>query len=382
MMDLMDNVLILATCSDHKVVSNEIVNYKAGQGIDKFLPSELAKNMYRARQQIRNLIKSNEASRNGIALKQLPYNQHIVDGMDFGCSFETGKYLPALQRYDGRFYKVFGEPSVRCSYLDDKRLKHHLLIVSGLYGLLTPTEPIQCYSCHVTDHHKITNLWREGDLLTNLIAEYIKNNNIKQVFDFMGEDSYRKLISWSAIRTVTDRNVLHCYSKQFAGAALLPSLGILAHELLTENSRQIPMKIGSRHIEKVGNDEILFSISENPDIGIAREISEQVAIVSFNDRIGRMRRNISRFLNVVVPDTKGDDFGLRVKELRKRNHREDYGVIDQMGDFNDKRNKVEYDNYILSQSDQDYINKIYDDIVYWAIYRRDCYDKAEGLEKI
>lgn len=107
------------------------------------------------------------------------------------------------------------------------------------------------------------------------------------MLDFMGEDSYRKLISWDAIRKATDRNVLHCYSKQFAGADILPSLGVLAHEFLADNSRQELVKIGSGHIEKVGNDEIVFSISQNPGIGIAREISEQVAIVSFNDRMGR-----------------------------------------------------------------------------------------------
>jgi hypothetical protein len=48
--------------------------------------------------------------------------------MDFGCPVNRGRYLPALQRYDGMFYKEFGDQNARRLYLADKHPKHHLLI--------------------------------------------------------------------------------------------------------------------------------------------------------------------------------------------------------------------------------------------------------------
>jgi cytoplasmic iron level regulating protein YaaA (DUF328/UPF0246 family) len=380
----MSNILILAICSNHKIESGNDVEYAAFQGIEKFLTENLATEMYDARRQIRKLISSDMASRDGKPLNELPYNQDIVHGMDFRGPVKQGDYLPALQRYDGRFYKEFGKQEERLSYLATDQFEHDMLIVSGLYGLLTPTELIQCYSCHVTDHSAIAKKWTENDLLTRLIVEYIKKRNIVKVFDFMGEESYRNLISWQTIRYETSSNVLHCYSKQFAGAALLPSLGILARKFLVEKSESELLNIRSEQVEKVPNDEIVFLRFPVPGKELAREIIEHAIIASNLDKIGRMRRNILRFLIVAVGDTARshyNDFGVLVQRLKDTKRMHDENAAEKMKKFARLRNEAEYENRELSQKQWQEIREYYNYIEDWA-KSRNRYGKAEGLEKI
>ena len=64
------------------------------------------------------------------------------------------------------------------------RSQHHVLILSGLYGLVTPTEPIQLYSCPIEEGLKIQEIWKKHNSLTRILVEYIKINKIKRVFDF------------------------------------------------------------------------------------------------------------------------------------------------------------------------------------------------------
>jgi hypothetical protein len=340
--------------------------------------------MYDARRQIRKLITSDMASRHGKPLNQMPFNQDIVYGMDFRGPVKRGDYLPALQRYDGRFYKEFGKQEERRSFLASNEFKHDILIVSGLYGLLTPTELIQCYSCHVTDHSAIAKQWTENDLLTRLIVEYIKKRSIVKVFDFMGEESYRKLISWEMIRHETRNNVLHCYSKQFAGADLLPSLGILTRKFLLEKSESELLNIRNEQVEKVPNDEIVFLRFPVPGKELAREIIEHAIIASDLDKIGRMRRNILRFLIVAVGDTTlrhYNDFGVLVQTLKDTKRTHDVNTAEKMKKFARLRNGAEYENRALSQKQWQEIREDYNYIENWAKSRKH-YGKAEGLEEV
>ena len=233
----MSGVLILAICSNHKVETKNISEYYSSSGVGELLSDGLAPRLYDARRSVRNLITSDKVSRNGVLLRDMPFNSRLVDGLDFLGKEKSGLYLPALQRYDGRFYEEFGSTAERSELA--KTIKHHLLIVSGLYGLLTPTEPTQCYSCHVPDHPGIAKQWTRKtrtDLLTQLMLGYIEKFGIVRVFGFMAVDAYRNLISWEMVRHATKGNVFHCYSPQYAGPALLPTLGHLAKQYLTETS--------------------------------------------------------------------------------------------------------------------------------------------------
>jgi len=229
----MSKVLMLAICSNHKVESSDIVPYQSTWRVAEFAPGQLADKLYTARRRVRDLITSDKVARDGKLLRDMPFNSNLMNGPDFEGTDANGSYLPALQRYDGRFYRELGNTKERGSR--SLRIKHHLLIVSGLYGLLTPTEQIQCYSCHVPDHPDIARTWVQKvktDLLTSLIVAYINHFGIVRVFDFMAVDAYRNMVSWEMIRHAVRGNVLHCYSQQFAGPALLPSLGHLANRLL------------------------------------------------------------------------------------------------------------------------------------------------------
>lgn len=378
----MSKVLILTICSNHKVKSDNLVEYKSSWRVSDFLPRDLASDLYKARRQVRDLITSNKASRNGIPLHELPYNQHIVDGLDFRGTTRRGFYLPALQRYNGRFYEKLGDQSARASL--SAKIKHHLLIVSGLYGLLTPTELTQCYDCHIPDHPDIAKYWTtevNTDLLTSLVIGYIKKCGIVKVFDFMGVDDYRKLISWEMIRHATGNNVLHCYSKQFAGADLLPSLGSLAKKFLTEMSETELMKVKAEETIKVPNDEITFLPFPMPEPPLAREISEQATVTSVADTIGRMRRNILRFVDVAVAPRKYHGFKERVEKLKARGHNQDVKMARLMMTFENFRNGVEYDNLKLSEEQRQKVCSDYAIIVKWA-QRHSYYQKAKALEDV
>ena len=81
-----------------------------------------------------------------------PANKNLVHGRDLGGSTTSGQYLPAFERYAGRLYNQIGSDAWQ-SYLG-KQDRVKILIMSGLYGLIEPTEAIQNYDIHLTDTHK------------------------------------------------------------------------------------------------------------------------------------------------------------------------------------------------------------------------------------
>ena len=74
----------------------------------------------------------------GVALPELEYNRHLARGPDFGGD-SRARYRPAVERYEGRFFLGLG--SDRGAVL--RASPHHLLLLSGLYGVLRSFEPIQ-----------------------------------------------------------------------------------------------------------------------------------------------------------------------------------------------------------------------------------------------
>lgn len=149
MHDTKSRVLLLAICSNSKTRVGESPEYHATNGIAQRVPPPIARSLFDGRRRTLALVTS-DAKRYDKSLRDLPYNRDLVPGPDFQLTNPArgAAYLPTALRYTGRFYSRLGED--RHALL--ARSPHHLLIVSGLYGLLTPEEPIQCYSCHVTDH--------------------------------------------------------------------------------------------------------------------------------------------------------------------------------------------------------------------------------------
>jgi hypothetical protein len=364
------SILFIIICSNGKTRLGEVDQYQPqGPTIGEHLP-ECVPLLFKARNDIRTLIAtSDEAGRDGKLLRTFPFNDHLIKGPDFQRGLSRGgQYLPAANRYHGRYYVGIGANG--SPLLDTP---HHVLIVSGLYGLLTPSEPIQCYSCHVLDHPKIPRTWREDDLLTGILVAYIKKFNVARVFEFMADDTYRSLIAWEMVRHATNGNVLHCFSRQFAGPALLPSLAILSRKLLCAPPEiLLSKKAGDSEQISEYADEVIFQPSPIPDLpDLAQEvkIKQQTVRLEVADKIGRMRRNINRMLDSALgSNVSYFGFGQRVASLRNRGRLRDREIAGLMQDFSRIRNPVEYEGLIISETDDKWkrLRSNYAKIEAWA----------------
>ena len=210
-------ILMLTICS---------LNKKAG-GVSEYdesqaLASKLVKtkdDLLKTRREAFDLLFGGQITWQGVPLGNLDYNKELRLGRDFGGNVKDVKYLPAIHRYDGRFYVALGREG-RAKLL---RSKHHVLILSGLYGLVTPADPIQLYSMPIERGSKVQEIWKRNDVLTRVLVEYMQINRIKRVFDLIARSDYRELIDWDFVANATGAEVLHCFSVMGGGEdALLP----------------------------------------------------------------------------------------------------------------------------------------------------------------
>ena len=222
--------LFLTICSLNKAVGGQ-PTYDARGAIGAYLEPGLKSRLLSRRETVRQCVRADAAlTWQGVPLADLEFNRNLKRGPDFGGSAKAA-YLPALNRYDGRFFHALG-PDGR------QRLgasKHHTLFVSGLYGLLRPTEPIQLYSCPL--RHQVATMWASDGVLTDVLCQYIAQHKVSKVFDLTAVDAYRRLIDWDRVAG-TGTDVLHCFDAMGAGDyALISFAQVLASELL-ERSEQ------------------------------------------------------------------------------------------------------------------------------------------------
>jgi len=290
--------LILTICSNHKCGGGQEYGAIKGRKMaDMFLENAVAmQELTKARNRAFDYITEERPEK-----PPAPISMHrrLRRGPDINPGSEGRGicYLPALKRYaKGRFYKAFHQ-SVGdvddCIRRLDEQSDDHLLIVSGLYGLLTPTEPIQNYSCNVSNERGIKKLWKEDWPLTQLIIAYIRAHKITRVFDFMADDSYRHLIDWESIKKETGK-IFFSYGKNPVGIGqlgvdMLPELGWVAGLLLTGKWEKSLSKI------QFGDTvESVVLTSTKPDwipAGIALSKREKCAVWAI-----RMATNIEEFL--------------------------------------------------------------------------------------
>ena len=136
---------------------------------------------------------------------------------------------PAISRYSGRFYLPWDQRERKLI-----ESKHHALFISGLYGLVTPTEPIQLYSCPLEGESVIQKAWTTNRLLTNILIDYIVRNQVTRIFDLTSRNDYRNVIDWAYLKEKTGVDVLYCFTKMSAyDYALIEFGNLLREELLT-----------------------------------------------------------------------------------------------------------------------------------------------------
>ena len=221
-------ILFLTICSLTKSTGGE-PQYSDADSIASRLPVEMAQRLLIRREELLRLVRdSEEVEWQGVPLSKLEFNRDLTSGPDFGGR-RTATYLPALDRYQGRFFQALGPAGKQ----ELRASNHHVLFLSGLYGLLGPLEPIQLYSCPLK--YPVADLWVEDDLLTDVLCEYIRERQIARIIDMTAMDAYRKLVDWERVlKAGTD--VLHVVDSMAAGDYALTSFGRLLGSKLLQRS--------------------------------------------------------------------------------------------------------------------------------------------------
>ena len=222
-----EDVLFLCCCSNRKVAGGERA-YRPFNSIPLSVTGQ-SRALLQARQSVFQGIQDGARSMQGTPLRDLPYNAEpqLVGGPDLGGN-ATGQYMPAMTRYRGRFYQELDPGELGLL----GRSPHHWLITSALYGLLTPDEPIQRYSCHTLDDETLTEVWTRDGLLTSVLLAYVRAFGVGLIVDLTADASYRDLFDWERISR--NAQVLRAFGAQNAGPGLLPALGFLARDRLLQ----------------------------------------------------------------------------------------------------------------------------------------------------
>lgn len=107
-------------------------------------------------------------------------------GPDLGGDGHRRAYLPALERYDGPLYEAAGLSSLSTG--DRETMRRCGLIVSGLYGLLAPVEPIRDHDVtmdtELPDGQPVRQWWREH-ALGDVLRAYVSENAVADVYCFL-----------------------------------------------------------------------------------------------------------------------------------------------------------------------------------------------------
>ena len=252
-------VVFLTTCSLNKAEGG-VSGYDDTATITSHLPPDLKERLLDRREAVRQLVKNDQhLVWQGVPLSKLYFNAGLAKGPDFGGR-DTSAYLPAVHRYDGRFLQAVG-PEGRKLLVESK---HQTLFLSGLYGLVRSSEPIQLYSCPLSHH--VAERWASDGLLTDVLCGYLKPHAPAKVFDLTAIDAYRRLIDWDRVRQYVE--VLHCFDAMGAGdSALIPLGKALSSDLLLRSEDDL---VGMRAETTAGR--IGFMSSAHPPSGYPSEV--------------------------------------------------------------------------------------------------------------
>jgi mRNA-degrading endonuclease RelE of RelBE toxin-antitoxin system len=220
-------ILILTICSFTKTAGG-VDEYNVQDAIVSRLSQKAKSVLLQSRADVWYLLKlSDRIDWQGVPASELAFNQGLVQGIDLGGHDKPARYLPALQRYDGRFFQSLKKEGA--SKLEES--SHHFLFMSGLYGLVIPDEPIQLYSCPLRP--QVAEVWTKDHALTDVLIDYVAKHSISRIFDLTAVAAYRNLIDWSVVTAQTKADVLHCFYTMGAGDYALIPFGQLTRDFLS-----------------------------------------------------------------------------------------------------------------------------------------------------
>lgn len=235
---------ILISCSDKKKEGGK--KFWPGDEFDPWIPNNaLLKRLFETRNTVLDLIKAKKLidseKRQGLRGND-PRNQNIIKGPDFGSSDYHGEYLPAYLRYTGRFFRTVREISSDSGLLMKWRRgctpPFRTFIFSALYGILSPFDHIQEYTCHFADRiidseKSLKQIWQP--ILTDIILELIEKDPESEIIDLLSEEAYQEAIDWR--RIYPKANCFHRAYKLKAGPeTLINSARFYLNEILGDIS--------------------------------------------------------------------------------------------------------------------------------------------------
>jgi hypothetical protein len=282
------NTLFLLTCSNGKRPGGQ-TSYNTANGLLAELDVSRKRELLKARQTVHQVILEGSRKRDSLLLSAFPRNANLVAGADFGGLDRTGTYLPAAERYCGSFYRAMGQDASALLL----QTGHHILMISGLYGLVKATELIQDYSCHIDDHPAIRPIWQPSRLLTNVLTDYLRKHSITQVFDVTALRGYRELINWNAVKQdMLSMQIWHAFGEQTTGDGLLTPLGELLGQWLRTNDHAALDEItsGVKRQFETTTDRISFLPEHYAPKRFPRERPPEQQVVARKDEIVRLAR--------------------------------------------------------------------------------------------
>jgi hypothetical protein len=352
--------------------------YDPSESIGACLPLGDAEALTDCRRQILHLIRFGDIERHGLRIADLARNRQLVDGPDLGGESTQASYMPAAERYRGRFYAQLGPDGPALL----RNSPHHVLIVTPLYGLVAPDELIQTSNCDVDDDPRFRQVWTEGDRLTDFLMAYVRLNAINLVLDLTARDSYRFLISWATVRSEV-KQVYHCFGAETAGDESLITLGTLARYFLSEAGEEQLMSIPAsmQDTPHTPYERVYFQRSPWPPTGAPREVEQHRKYLNAADEVDRMRRCFVRVLAHLTgwnPRREKILVGRLIYQMRGSVLPE--VIAECMGEVVDTRNSIEYDvNYRVTDDRLAAVRRDYAQVKDWA-RRRGVNLPAECLE--
>jgi pimeloyl-ACP methyl ester carboxylesterase len=232
--------VLFISCAAHKRSDGERTHPRTGGMEHDVADPDVGKLLIQTRAKILTLIQQGRIE--GIEFKEgnraaRPQNQTLIMGPDLGGALNSSKYLPAYWRYMGRSYQAT-ESQWKTFLERPESERPDVIIMSGLYGLVTVDEYIQNYDCHITDTDTSTgqivrDYWK-GALTDALIShlERLEGRGweIGRVFDLLSERSYQDAIEWQ--RVYPRWSVMHRIFEEKAGRDALANMGIWVRDMI------------------------------------------------------------------------------------------------------------------------------------------------------
>jgi len=180
-------------------------------------------------------------------------NKNLVYGFDFGGFSRGRNYLPAYQCYDGRCFQPQNDEWQDFFKLD-KSSRPEILIVSGLYGLLSAQDFIQGYDCHFTDEmktskrEKLNSRW--SNILTNALMDHLqwltnKGYHIGRIFNLLTEASYNSALNWTSLQMQFP--TMHIQFNNVSGRDALDDIGAFFNEIIINPEKLIEFETNIKY---------------------------------------------------------------------------------------------------------------------------------------